>query len=150
MIEADCIGSAAHVTMLSKMPVEPALITADERDAVVAELVEIIGMAKRGEFEITLADQDVHLAVERTLTNKLGDLGKKIHTCRSRNDQVAVDLRLFAKMQLFELLEEAEGLVSALIAFGKAHEEIPMVGRTHMQPECRVLSIGATAHAEFD
>ncbi len=149
LIEADCIGSAAHVTMLSKMPVEPALITAEERDSVVSALVEIIAMAQRGEFEITLADQDVHLAVERTLTSKLGDLGKKIHTCRSRNDQVAVDLRLFAKTQLFDLFEEAEGLISALIAFGKAHEDIPMVGRTHMQPGMpSSVGLWATAHAE--
>lgn len=149
LIEADCIGSAAHVTMLSKMPVEPALITADERDAVVKELVGIIGMAQRGEFEITLADQDVHLAVERTLTSKLGDLGKKIHTCRSRNDQVAVDLRLFAKEQMLDLMEEAEALISALIAFGKEHQDVPMVGRTHMQPGMPgSVGLWATAHAE--
>lgn len=149
LIEADCIGSAAHVTMLSKMPVEPALITAEERDAVVNELVGIIGMARRGEFEIKLADQDVHLAVERTLTGKLGDLGKKIHTCRSRNDQVAVDLRLFAKEQILDLMEEAEVLACALIAFGKAHQEVPMVGRTHMQPGMPgSVGLWATAHAE--
>lgn len=149
LIEADCIGSAAHVTMLSKMPVEPALITPEERDAVVKELVGIIDLAQRGEFEIKLADQDVHLAVERTLTGKLGDLGKKIHTCRSRNDQVAVDLRLFSKEQILDLMEEAEVLISALIAFGKAHQEIPMVGRTHMQPGMPgSVGLWATAHAE--
>jgi argininosuccinate lyase len=149
LIEADCIGSAAHVTMLSKMPIDPALITAEERDAVVSELVGIIGMARRGEFEITLADQDVHLAVERTLTSKLGDLGKKIHTCRSRNDQVAVDLRLFAKEQILDLMGEAESLISALIAFGKEHQAVPMVGRTHMQPGMPgSVGLWATAHAE--
>ena len=149
LITVDCIGTAAHVTMLSKMPVEPQLISADERDAVVAGLVEIIGLAQKNEFKIMLADQDVHLAVERTLTKKLGDLGKKIHTCRSRNDQVAVDLRLYAKEQLLATLEEAAALVSALVTLGKRYEAVPMVGRTHMQPGMpSTVGLWATAHAE--
>ena len=100
LITADCIATAAHVTMLAKVPVEPKLITEEERDQVIRSLVKIIDMAQKGAFRIELSDQDVHLAVERTLTERLGDLGKKIHTCRSRNDQVAVDLRLYAKEQL--------------------------------------------------
>lgn len=149
LITVDCIGTAAHVTMLSKMPVEPKLITAEERGQVIGGLVEILGMARDGEFEITLADQDVHLAVERTLTKKLGDLGKKIHTCRSRNDQVAVDLRLYAKEQILATLEEAAELASALVVFGKEHEKVPMVGRTHMQPGMpSSVGLWATAHAE--
>ncbi|HEY5621373.1 MAG TPA: hypothetical protein VIR77_02120, partial [Pontiella sp.] len=74
LIEVDCIGTAAHVTMLSQMPVEPSLITEEERRQVVEGLVEIIRQARQGKFRIRLADQDVHLAVERTLTKKLGDL----------------------------------------------------------------------------
>ena len=90
----DCIGTAAHVTMLSKMPVKPKLITEDERKQVIEGLVEIIGLAQQNKFKIKLADQDVHLAVERTLTKKLGDLGKKIHTCRSRKRSgLPTDLR---------------------------------------------------------
>ena len=149
LIEVDCIGTAAHVTMLSKMPVEPGLITDEERAQVIGGLVEIIGLAQKGEFVIELADQDVHLAVERTLTAKLGDLGKKIHTCRSRNDQVAVDLRLYAKQQLLDTLEEAAALAAALTDFGKKHEMVPMVGRTHMQPGMpSSVGLWATAHAE--
>ncbi|MBN2164505.1 MAG: argininosuccinate lyase [Pontiellaceae bacterium] len=149
LIEVDCIGTAAHVTMLSRMPVDPALITDAERAQVIEGLVEIIGLARKGSFPIELADQDVHLAVERTLTTKLGDLGKKIHTCRSRNDQVAVDLRLYAKEQLLGALEEAVGLVAALVEFGKRHESVPMVGRTHMQPGMpSSVGLWATAHAE--
>jgi len=149
LIEVDCIGTAAHVTMLSKMPVEPKLITDEERGQVIEGLVEIIGLARKGEFSIELADQDVHLAVERTLTAKLGDLGKKIHTCRSRNDQVAVDLRLYAKQQLLATLEEAAALARALTDFGKKHESVPMVGRTHMQPGMpSSVGLWATAHAE--
>ena len=149
LIEVDCIGTAAHVTMLSKMPVEPKLITDEERGQVIEGLVEIIGLARKGEFVIELADQDVHLAVERTLTSRLGDLGKKIHTCRSRNDQVAVDLRLYAKQQLLDTLEEAAALAAALTDFGKKHEMVPMVGRTHMQPGMpSSVGLWATAHAE--
>ncbi len=149
LITVDCIGTAAHVTMLSKMPLEPKLITDEERQQVIEGLVEIIGLARKGEFKIELADQDVHLAVERTLTSKLGDLGKKIHTCRSRNDQVAVDLRLYAKEQVLATLEEAAGLASALTEFGRTHESVPMVGRTHMQPGMpSSVGLWATAHAE--
>ncbi len=149
LVVVDCIGTAAHVAMLSKMPVSPRLITEEERKQVTEGLVEIIGLARQGKFKIQLADQDVHLAVERTLTKKLGDLGKKIHTCRSRNDQIAVDLRLYAKEQLLDTLEEAAALVSALVAFGKKHELVPMVGRTHMQPGMpSSVGLWATAHAE--
>jgi argininosuccinate lyase len=149
LVTVDCIGTAAHVTMLSRMPVTPKVISEEERKQVIASLVEIIVLAEQNKFKIRLADQDVHLAVERTLTVKLGDLGKKIHTCRSRNDQVAVDLRLFAKEQLMATLEEAATLVSALVAFGKKHETVPMVGRTHMQPGMpSSVGLWATAHAE--
>ncbi|MCU0857986.1 MAG: argininosuccinate lyase [Pontiellaceae bacterium] len=147
LIQADCIGTAAHVTMLSKM--KPAIITAAERKQVIQELNAIIALADEGKFKIRLADQDVHLAVERTLTEKLGDLGKKVHTCRSRNDQVAVDLRLYAREQLLGTLDETAALVSALLAFAKKHEKVPMVGRTHMQPGMpSSVGLWAAAHAE--
>jgi argininosuccinate lyase len=147
LIQADCIGTAAHVTMLSKM--EPAVITVTERKKVIRELKKIIALADKGEFEIKLADQDVHLAVERTLTEALGDLGKKIHTCRSRNDQVAVDLRLFAREQILGTLTEAAALASALLKFGRKHQKVPMVGRTHMQPGMpSSVGLWASAHAE--
>lgn len=149
LITVDCIGTAAHVTMLSQMPVTPRLISDEECAQVIAGLVEIMDLARENKFSIELADQDVHLAVERTLTAKLGDLGKKIHTCRSRNDQVAVDLRLFAKEQLLDTLAEALELAEALVAFAKAHEAVPMVGRTHMQPGMpSTVGLWASAHAE--
>ena len=149
LIEADCTGTAAHVTMLSKMKVKPALITPAECKAVIAELNEILKSAAAGKFKIRLADQDVHLAVERTLTEKLGDLGKKVHTARSRNDQVAVDLRLFSRDQILNTLDEAAALISALLAFAKKNEKVPMVGRTHMQPGMpSSVGLWAAAHAE--
>ena len=134
LVAADCIGSAAHVTMLSRMPVKPRIFSEDERKAVVAALGAIMRKAADGKFVITVEDQDVHLAVERTLTEKLGDLGKRIHTGRSRNDQVALDLRLYGKEQLLGAMGEACDLADTLLAFAKKHAKLPMVGRTHMQP----------------
>lgn len=149
LIEVDCIGSAAHVTMLSRMPLDPPLITEAEVQKVIAELVRIMQQARTGQFEITLADQDVHLAVERTLTETLGELGKKIHTARSRNDQVAVDLRLFARQELLGSQAETMRLANVLLAFARKHERVPMVGRTHMQPGMP-SSVGLWACAHVD
>ena len=146
LVEADCFGTAAHVTMLSRVPVRPPLLTAADARRVVAELRNILADAAAGRFCITLEDQDVHLAVERRLTDKLGDLGKRVHVCRSRNDQVAVDLRLFAKTRLLEAVSAAAALARALLAFAKKHEKTPMVGRTHMQP-AMPSSVGLWASA---
>ena len=146
LVEADCLGTAAHVTMLSRVRVRPPLLSPRDARRVVAELRAIAADAAAGRFKITLADQDVHLAVERRLTEKLGDLGKRVHACRSRNDQVAVDLRLYAKGRLQEAVAAAAGLARALVAFARKHEKVPMVGRTHMQP-AMPSSVGLWASA---
>ena len=149
LIDADCIGTAAHVVMLSEMSVQPAVISATNRKRVLRALVAQMKAARAGKFRITLKDQDVHLALERYLTKALGDLGKRVHTGRSRNDQVAVDLRLFAKEELLDTLDDVSRLALALISFGRAHATTPMVGRTHMQ-KAMPSSVGlwATSHAE--
>ena len=134
LVEADCFGTAAHVTMLSRMPLQPPPLTPQDARAVIAELRRIMADAAAGRFVITLEDQDVHLAVERRLTEKLGALGKRVHVCRSRNDQVAVDLRLFAKDRLLAAMAAAAALALALNKFARRHARVPMVGRTHMQP----------------
>jgi argininosuccinate lyase len=146
LVEADCMGTAAHVAMLARVPVQPPLMTPENARLVVAELRNILAEAGAGTFSITLEDQDVHLAVERRLTEKLGDLGKRVHVCRSRNDQIAVDLRLFAKTRLLEAVSAATELARTLVAFAKKHEKIPMVGRTHMQP-AMPSSVGLWASA---
>jgi argininosuccinate lyase len=149
LVEVDCIGSAAHVTMLSRMPMKPRLFTDAQCHAVIAELVSIMRIAREGKFKIRMQDQDVHLAVERRLTQKLDDLGRKIHTARSRNDQVAVDLRLYGKVELLALMGEVLELVSGLLRLGQRTLAEPMVGRTHLQP-AMVSSVGlwASAYAE--
>ena len=149
LVEVDCLGTSAHVQMLAGMPIEPPILTEDEARAVQAELRVIVNEARAGNFQITLADQDVHLAVERRLTEKLGEVGKKVHTARSRNDQVAVDLRLYARAELTGVQREVAALARALVAFGRCHSLVPMVGRTHMQPAMpSSVGLWATAHAE--
>ncbi len=146
----DCMGTAAHVTMLSEMPVDPPVVTRDEAARVRAELAKVVAAARAGDFAIEESDQDVHMAVERRLTETLGDLGKKIHTGRSRNDQVAVDVRLHIKDQLLGLADELTALAGALVAFGKAHDRVPLVGRTHLQPAMpSSVGVWATGHAEM-
>ena len=149
LAEWDCYGTAAHVTMLSRMKVKPKLFTKEECAAVLRELAKIRDAARAGKFRITEEDQDCHLAIERTLTERLGDLGKRVHTGRSRNDQSATAIRLFARDQLYGYWEEVLDLAEALVKFGKKHAKLPMVGRTHLQP-AMPSSVGtwATAWAE--
>lgn len=149
LVAADCIGSAAHVTMLSKLRLTPPLFTHTQARRVIAELVRIMKDAEHGRFDITPADQDVHLAVERVLTRKLGELGRKIHTARSRNDQVAVDLRLYAREELLAIMTSALALADVLLAFAQKHASVPMVGRTHLQPAMpSSVGLWVSAHAE--
>lgn len=149
LVEWDCLGSAAHVTMLSSVPIDPVLFTEADRNAVVAELVEIIKRAREGRFAITAEDQDCHLAIERTLTEKLGAIGKRIHTGRSRNDQSATAIRLYARDSLLGTISETLDLAEALVEFGQKNREIPMVGRTHLQPAMpSSVGVWATAYAE--
>lgn len=146
----DCVGTAAHVTMLSEMRVKPAVMTTEERKRVVAALLEIMREVRAGKFAITAADQDVHLAVERYLTERLGELGRKVHTARSRNDQVAVDIRLHIREQLLQLSDEVADLVEVLYRFGRRHVKVAMVGRTHLQPAMpSSVGLWATGYAEM-
>ena len=146
----DCMGTAAHVTMLSEMPLKKPIVTKAEATKVRKELGYIATNAAEGHFTIRVEDQDVHMAVERLLTEKLGDLGKKIHTGRSRNDQVAVDVRLHMKDELLNTMEEVLGLVKALCSFGAKGKTVPLVGRTHLQPAMpSSVAVWATGHAEM-
>ncbi len=149
LVEWDCLGSAAHVTMLSRMRVTPVLFTPAECESVIRELVAIMRLGREGAFAITAEDQDVHLAVERHLTERLGDLGRRIHTGRSRNDQVAVDLRLHARDNLLGVLEESTALADALLKLARRHLRVPMVGRTHLQPAMpSSVGLWASGYAE--
>ena len=146
----DCMGTAAHVTMLSEMKLPKPIVTKTEASKVRKELGKIVKLAAAGKFTIREDDQDVHMAVERMLTEKLGDLGKKIHTGRSRNDQVAVDVRLHMKDEILATELEMLQLASELCAFGWDAGTIPLVGRTHLQPAMpSTVEMWATGHAEM-
>ena len=105
----DVLGSMAHITMLESI----GLLTAGELQALLAEMKNIYVSAEKGEFVIEDGIEDVHSQVELMLTRKLGDVGKKIHSGRSRNDQVLVDLKLFTRTQLKEVAEAVEPAPSA-------------------------------------
>ena len=149
LVVADCIGSAAHAVMLADMPVKPKVITPAEKKRLLIELVSIIRRAEKNIFKISFQDQDVHLAIERVLIKKLGNIGKKIHTGRSRNDQIAVALRIYAKEQLLDMAEEALRLCDTLMRLADRQKMTPMVGRTHMQPAMPgSVGLWASAYAE--
>ena len=146
----DAMGTAAHVTMLSEMKLKRPIVTRAEAAKVRRELGRIVKLAEAGKFAIRTDDQDVHMAIERMLTERIGDLGKKIHTGRSRNDQVAVDVRLHMKDEILATEQELLTLASELCAFGWEAGPVPLVGRTHLQPAMpSTVEMWATGHAEM-
>ena len=125
----DVEGSVAHAKMLASI----GLLTADELTQLIAELQAIQQIIKQGQFEIEEGIEDVHSQVELMLTRKLGDIGKKIHSGRSRNDQVLVDLRLFIRGEIKELTVHTKTLFDILIQLSEQHKAVLMPGYTHTQ-----------------
>ncbi len=145
----DVLGSMAHITMLESI----GLLTADELKVLLAELRTIYAQAERGEFVIEDGVEDVHSQVELMLTRKLGDVGKKIHSGRSRNDQVLVDLKLFIRDKIKEMAELVENLFRELIAQSNRYKNVLMPGYTHLQvamPSSFGLWFGAYAEGLVD
>ncbi|MFH1439253.1 MAG: argininosuccinate lyase [Candidatus Woesearchaeota archaeon] len=129
LVKYDCIASIAHAKMLNKIDV----LKKYELNNLIDRLNEIISLHEKGNFEINKEDEDCHTAIENFLVKKLGETGKKIHTARSRNDQVLTAIRLYEKEELSEIKELVERFRSALSDFVKVHGNIPMPGYTHMQ-----------------
>lgn len=129
LVYYDVLGSIAHGKMLEKI----GIITKDEFVKIKKYLLKIIYLHKNNQFKISQEDEDVHTKVENYLTEKLGDLGKKIHTGRSRNDQVLVDLRLYSKEKIIDLATTINQLIVVFTEFAKKYEFVPMPGYTHMQ-----------------
>lgn len=145
----DILGSMAHITMLQSI----GLLTADELKVLLEELKAIYRQAEEGKFVIEDDVEDVHSQVELMLTRKLGDVGKKIHSGRSRNDQVLVDLKLFTRAQLKEIAEEIKVLFDELIAQSNRYKDVLMPGYTHLQvamPSSFGLWFGAYAESLVD
>ena len=149
LAEYDVLGSMAHITMLESI----GLLTSDELRQLLAELKEIYAVCKRGDFVIEDGIEDVHSQVELMLTRKLGDVGKKIHSGRSRNDQVLVDLKLFTRQQLQDIVERTVVLFKELIAKSNKYKDVLMPGYTHLQiamPSSFGLWFGAYAESLTD
>ena len=145
----DVLGSMAHITMLESI----GLLTADELQQLLRELRTIYQQAERGEFVIEEGVEDVHSQVELLLTRRLGDIGKKIHSGRSRNDQVLVDLKLFTRDQLREIAQLTHQLFDALISQSERYKNVMMPGYTHLQiamPSSFGLWFGAYAESLVD
>ncbi len=135
MAQQDIRGSIAHATMLA----ERGVISDEDRAAIVAGLGQISDEIARGEFVWDINDEDVHMAVERTLTERIGAAGGRLHTGRSRNDQVATDIRLLAKDLCTELLEGNRELRRVLADVAEANLDVVMPGYTHLQHAQPVL-----------
>ena len=129
LISYDCVGSIAHAKMLEKI----GILTFEESCQLAKELRHIIQLADEGKFIIKPEDEDVHTAVENALIAKLGDIGKKLHTARSRNDQVLLDMRLYMKNQIRQIAQEVLNACDILCKFAESNQEVPMPGRTHFQ-----------------
>lgn len=125
----DAIGSMAHITMLEKV----GLIQKEELQPLLTELKEILAKIDAGEFVIDDGMEDVHSQIEWLLTQKLGDLGKKIHAGRSRNDQVLVDLKLFMRAEIQKIAELVGQLFDLLLIKSEAHQNDLLPGYTHLQ-----------------
>lgn len=125
----DVLGSIAHAKMLGATGL---LTTAEVEDLVMA-LEDILADVKRGNFTIEQSFEDVHSKVEYLLIEKLGDTGKKIHTARSRNDQVLVDVHLFIKAELTTVKQQVKELFDLLITMAKQHQNVLLPGYTHFQ-----------------
>ena len=149
LAESDVLGSMAHITMLESI----GLLTADELKVLLAELRNILGEIRAGEFTIEEGVEDVHSEVELLLTQRLGDIGKKIHSGRSRNDQVLVDLKLWTRRQLREVVELVKVLFDELQAQSEKYKNVLMPGYTHLQvamPSSFGLWFGAYAESLTD
>ncbi len=129
LVLSDCIASMAHARGLREI----GILSADEESHLHQGLVDIIGLKGKDEFPITAQDEDCHTAIEGYLTSKVGPEGKKIHTGRSRNDQVQTALRLWMREFTLRAALETNQLAKKLNAFAQEHEFVPMPGRTHMQ-----------------
>lgn len=123
----DALASIAHAKMLGKV----GILNKDEVQKLVIELNSIIELDKQGKFKIVKEQEDCHTAIENHLTKELGDLGKKIHTARSRNDQVLTALRLYYKEELNDCKELVNGLIAAIKRFTGKYGKIELPGYTH-------------------
>lgn len=129
MFEEDIKGSIAHATMLGAQ----GIIDQSESDKITAELFNILQDIKSGALEIDMNAEDIHTFIEGELTARLGQTGKRLHTARSRNDQVALDIRLTLRKEIEEIEEKVKGLISVICDKAEENKDTIMSGYTHLQ-----------------
>jgi argininosuccinate lyase len=129
LVKFDVLGSLAHAQGLHKI----GLLTDSETQSLIYGLQEINRLNQSGQFLLEFGDEDIHTKIENHLTQVLGDAGKKIHTGRSRNDQVLTAIRLFTKENLLQIWHETLELIDVFQIFAEKHSDILMPGYTHMQ-----------------
>jgi argininosuccinate lyase len=149
LAEYDVLGSLAHTQMLESV----GLLGKEDRDLIHRELNNILGVIREGAFVIEKDIEDVHSQIEYMLTQRIGDAGKKIHSGRSRNDQVAVDIKLYLRAQVLHLKDEVKELFDLLIHLSEQHKDKLLPGYTHLQiamPSSFGLWFGAYAESLID
>lgn len=129
MYQEDITGSIAHATMLGSV----GIIAKEDADTIVKELQAILEEIQTGKLNFDPKAEDIHMFIEEVLTSRIGDTGKRLHTARSRNDQVALDVRMYLKNRIQEIQELVKGLISAILAKAEKNTETVMPGYTHLQ-----------------
>jgi argininosuccinate lyase len=129
LFEEDITGSIAHASMLKKQ----AIIPAEAADHIIEELKVILSDLKSGKLEIDLSCEDIHMFVEQVLTERIGDEGKMLHTARSRNDQVALDMRMYMRKKGNEIIALIKELIEVLNESAEKYTDVIMPGYTHLQ-----------------
>ena len=129
MFKEDITGSIAHAQMLAKQ----GIIERKEADTLCDELLKILEDISSGKLPIDMDAEDIHMFIEEELTKRVGDVGKKLHTARSRNDQVALDLRMYLMNRVDELCADTKHLIAALADKAEVYKEAIMPGYTHLQ-----------------
>ena len=129
MYKEDITGSMAHATMLAAKNI----ISQEDADALIAGLCQILEDLETGKLAIDLSCEDIHMFVEQVLTQRIGDVGKKLHTARSRNDQVALDIRMYLRTQIDEISDLTKALIAAVTQQAETYKATIMPGYTHLQ-----------------
>jgi len=145
LLPYDIKGSIAHAEVLC----EAGVLLKNEKESIVSALEDLQDLWSNGDFIIKTEDEDGHTAIENYLTENLGDLGKKIHTARSRNDQVITAIRLYEKDQLILISQKAKVLINKLKEFSKVQHKTPMPGYTHTR-KAMPYTVGEWAQAHAD
>ncbi|QEK13280.1 argininosuccinate lyase [Crassaminicella thermophila] len=140
----DIMGSIAHAKMLAKS----SIITKEESKKIIEGLKEILADIEAGKISFQIELEDIHMNIEKLLTDRIGEVGKKLHTARSRNDQVAVDIRLYLRDEIINIKQSLKNLLGSLIEIAKEHIDTVMPGYTHLQ-RAQPITLGYHMMAYF-